>query len=317
MVGVAALIGTTAGLAAAMKQSGVQMIGSAPRARVGDHLPTPPAHQPTVAPTSPSAAADRTAATPRPSSAANGSTSPAGPATEDASQPAEDTNQPTVAVPRPKIPTGNRFVRPTTRFGDADTSPYHIDHVRELQYRLGWAGVYDEPVDGTFGPLTRAAVKRFQRSVGLPVTGVADRATWAVLLQRTVRRPQAVPAVCRSAGWHACYDRTAHQVTLWQGGRIVNTWLVRGGRDTMRTELGTHPVYLRNIDQVSTIYDNAPMPYSQFFFGGQALHGAANMVDPFEGHSHGCINMYIEDAHQLWDLTYDKPLSVTVYGAWS
>lgn len=34
-------------------------------------------------------------------------------------------------------------------------------------------------VDGDFGPVTKRAVESFQRSNGLPVTGVVDRATWA------------------------------------------------------------------------------------------------------------------------------------------
>jgi lipoprotein-anchoring transpeptidase ErfK/SrfK len=40
------------------------------------------------------------------------------------------------------------------------------------------------------------------------------------------------------------------------------------------------------------------------------------MTDPFYGHSHGCVNMYVEDARQLWRLTNGKRLMVTVYGAW-
>jgi hypothetical protein len=40
------------------------------------------------------------------------------------------------------------------------------------------------------------------------------------------------------------------------------------------------------------------------------------MMSPFVDHSHGCVNMYIEDARQLWGLTAAKRLFVTVYGAW-
>jgi peptidoglycan hydrolase-like protein with peptidoglycan-binding domain len=36
-------------------------------------------------------------------------------------------------------------------------------------------------VDGMFGPLTEQATREFQASAGLPVTGVVDAATWAVL----------------------------------------------------------------------------------------------------------------------------------------
>jgi lipoprotein-anchoring transpeptidase ErfK/SrfK len=59
------------------------------------------------------------------------------------------------------------------------------------------------------------------------------------------------------------------------------------------------------------------MPYSQFFSGGEAFHGSATMTDPFTGHSHGCINMYNEDARQLWRLASTVRLAVHVHGAWS
>jgi lipoprotein-anchoring transpeptidase ErfK/SrfK len=59
------------------------------------------------------------------------------------------------------------------------------------------------------------------------------------------------------------------------------------------------------------------MPYAQFFSGGEALHGSRYMVDPFVGHSHGCVNMYVEDARVLWRLTSKHRLMVHVYGRWA
>jgi peptidoglycan hydrolase-like protein with peptidoglycan-binding domain len=44
-------------------------------------------------------------------------------------------------------------------------TPSQVEHVRELQYRLTWAGAYDGPVTGCFGDLTKAAVRRYQRRV--------------------------------------------------------------------------------------------------------------------------------------------------------
>jgi hypothetical protein len=40
-------------------------------------------------------------------------------------------------------------------------------------------------------------------------------------------------------------------------------------------------------------------------------------MDPFVGHSHGCVNFWTEDARQLWNLTSGQRLFVRVYGAWS
>ncbi|MGZ4581315.1 MAG: C40 family peptidase [Nocardioidaceae bacterium] len=50
------------------------------------------------------------------------------------------------------------------------------DTVRALQKRLGV-----RPTSGWFGPLTRAAVKRFQSAHGLAATGVVDERTWRAL----------------------------------------------------------------------------------------------------------------------------------------
>jgi Putative peptidoglycan binding domain/L,D-transpeptidase catalytic domain len=209
-----------------------------------------------------------------------------------------------------------RFAREFTRRGDRDASTSDIEHVRELQYRLRWAGVYKGPVTGTFAKKTQRAVKRFQRRSHLEVTGTANVRTWKKLIPRTVRGRADIPPRCKRSGWHACYDRKRHQVTLWKNGTLWNSWLVRGGSSSHATRVGRFEVFYRDKDHVSSLYDS-PMPHSQFLSGGQAFHGSSLMMDPFVGHSHGCVNMYREDARQLWQLTSKRPLKVRVYGAWS
>jgi len=220
------------------------------------------------------------------------------------------------AGPQHRFTMRDRFAREIVREGMSDQGVYKIAHVRELQYRLRWARVYRGPVTGTFGSMTKTAVQRYQRREGLTAYGVANHATWAHLLRDTIRKRGQIPRICRRAGWHACYDRSMHQVVLLQDGDYRNTWLVRGGASDRQTRIGTHTVYYRDVDHKSATYDGSPMPYAQFFDGGEALHGSGFMTDPFYDHSHGCINMYIEDARQLWMLTSKKPLIVTVYGAW-
>lgn len=53
-------------------------------------------------------------------------------------------------------------------------------HVSHLQRRLISAG-FAVATDGDFGPITERAVRAFQKSKGLPVSGIVDAATWATL----------------------------------------------------------------------------------------------------------------------------------------
>jgi peptidoglycan hydrolase-like protein with peptidoglycan-binding domain len=80
------------------------------------------------------------------------------------------------------------FSREVVRRGDADTDPYHIEHVYEVQRRLKRLGLFDATPNGRFGPVTEAAVKTFQRRNGLAPTGVVG------YRRRAARPPDGTPA---------------------------------------------------------------------------------------------------------------------------
>ncbi|AKG20661.1 peptidoglycan-binding domain-containing protein [Calothrix sp. 336/3] len=50
--------------------------------------------------------------------------------------------------------------------------------VKKVQERLAIAGYYNYILEGDFGSRTEAAVKEFQKAVGLPVDGVIAERTW-------------------------------------------------------------------------------------------------------------------------------------------
>ena len=52
---------------------------------------------------------------------------------------------------------------------------------REIQQALKNAGFYQGAMDGKMGPMTRDAIKEFQRINGLPDDGVVGRRTWGKL----------------------------------------------------------------------------------------------------------------------------------------
>jgi lysozyme len=64
---------------------------------------------------------------------------------------------------------------------DKDNTPVS-SIVRDFQKSLRDKSFYHDNLDGDFGVNTEQATKAFQQSVGLPVTGVIDEATWQQLL---------------------------------------------------------------------------------------------------------------------------------------
>jgi len=58
----------------------------------------------------------------------------------------------------------------------------HSEVVRNLQYKLTKLGHYDDGIDGVYGLLTEHAIKGFQSSHNITVTGSADQATMKQLV---------------------------------------------------------------------------------------------------------------------------------------
>ena len=65
-----------------------------------------------------------------------------------------------------------------------------VQRVKELQRELAGQGFAPGPEDGRYGPRTTEAVKRFQRSTGLPDDGVADHTTLEALHRPKPTQPQ-------------------------------------------------------------------------------------------------------------------------------
>jgi hypothetical protein len=266
--------------------------------------PTPTDSPASPAPTSATPSPTATTPTAAPTATASPSTSTAAPVTATA------TATPLTFAGYPQ------FYRASIKQGDQDVDVYHIKNVRELQYRLRWAGVYTGPVTGYFGSLTKGGVVAFQQKWQLPVTGQVDLRTWQTLIWKTTKRLYAVPSVCKQSGWHSCYDRASHQLFGFYSGKLWNVWLVRGGSYAEQTDVGTWEVYARYVQKISSLYGTL-MYYFQKYHGGEGIHGSTTMIDPFVGHSYGCVNMYIPDSKVLWNMTLNRRHVVTVYGAWS
>jgi N-acetylmuramoyl-L-alanine amidase len=59
-------------------------------------------------------------------------------------------------------------------------------YVWDLQHRLQQLGLYQQHMDGYFGPITQQAVHQFQQNAGLTVDGTVGSETWNVLRENTL-----------------------------------------------------------------------------------------------------------------------------------
>lgn len=176
--------------------------------------------------------------------------------------------------------------------------------VKALQRRLIKADVLgSQYATGYFGPKTTAAVKRFQRRVGLSASGRVTRTTWRKLVQRTgtIRISSSssvsgsssgrIDARCRTSGRVLCIDKTRDKLYYLNNSQVIKTMDARFGCARTRTREGRFSVFRKSRHHYSSIY-KTPMPYAMFFSGGQAVHYSADFAARgYNGCSHGCVNI--------------------------
>ena len=107
----------------------------------------------------------------------------------------------------------------------------------------------------------------------------------------------------------ACVDLTNSLAWIQSGGRIVYGPVpITSGRPGYRTASGSFAVYWKDKDHKSSIFNDAPMPNSVFFDGGNAFHEGSLYVP-----SHGCIHLSWAASEYFYN-TLDYGDSVVVFG---
>lgn len=156
--------------------------------------------------------------------------------------------------------------------------------VRKVQAKVGVAQ------DGILGPITCNAIKSYQCTKNLSVDGIVGPNTWGIMQGNTPPR-----------GVRICADLNNQKLWLSKNGvRTYTAERMRSGDRRLSqsepTKTGNHRVYYKDIDHISSIF-GSPMPYSMFFYGGQAIHESTFRTPG----SHGCINVTHNDAKKLWN----------------
>ncbi len=133
--------------------------------------------------------------------------------------------------------------------------------------------------------------------------GLAGAAVVAIALSMLSMPPQACADVL------VRIDKSSQRMSVMVNGEHRYTWAVSTG--IYGTPSGSfRPQSLKRYHR-STIYNNAPMPYSIFYDGNFAIHGTTHVAQLGGPASRGCIRLHPSNAAVLFSLVQREGLGNT------
>ena len=194
--------------------------------------------------------------------------------------------------------------------------------VAETQFLLRSHGYSPGPLDGGYGALSVAAVRRFQRHSALEVDGVVGPATLASLDGERADGPGGLTwgeaGHARAARRLVIIRRDAHRLYFYKGARPLRVFTVGTGGTWTPTPRGRFRIvskyrrpwwyppdsnWAKDLDPIPPGPEN---PLGTRWMGlsvpGVGIHGTPNPASVGYSISHGCIRMKSRDAESLFRL---------------
>ncbi|MEU5320607.1 L,D-transpeptidase family protein [Streptomyces sp. NPDC021056] len=156
-------------------------------------------------------------------------------------------------------------------------------------------------VDGKQSKADCKAIRAFQVKQKIkPAIGFAGPVTWSRMQYLSAKKNPNAAKKCPVRTYRvACVDLDRQITWVQKGEKVVfGPVPMRSGRAGYKTRTGWFKIYWKHKNHVSTLY-HQPMPYAQFFSGGQAFHAVYGSIFTTVG-SMGCVNLRIGDARKLW-----------------
>ena len=88
-------------------------------------------------------------------------------------------------------------------------------------------------------------------------------------------------------------------------------WRISSARAGYHTPRGSYRATRIARTYFSKKYDNAPMPYSVFFYGGYAIHGTGHLSALGRPASHGCVRLHPSNALSFYEMVAEYGQSRT------
>src|SRR4051794_27719071 len=105
-----------------------------------------------------------------------------------------------------------------------------------------------------------------------------------------------------SANVEAVVNISTQRIYVSVDGDRYAVWKVSTARRGYYTPRGSFRPRLLKVMHYSSKYENSPMPYSVFFYGGYAIHGTGYVSRLGSPASHGCVRLHTVNAANFFYL---------------
>lgn len=112
-----------------------------------------------------------------------------------------------------------------------------------------------------------------------------------------------LPVLGAAAPLIAKVDISSQTMTVIQNGQVAYRWPVSTARSGKYTPRGSWTAKWLSKNHKSSLYNNAPMPYSIFFSGNYAIHGTNQIRRLGRPASAGCVRLHPDHAAVLFNMT--------------
>ncbi|MEP5153966.1 L,D-transpeptidase [Planktotalea sp.] len=111
-----------------------------------------------------------------------------------------------------------------------------------------------------------------------------------------------MPILASAASLVAKVDVSSQTMTVIRHGEVIYRWPVSTARKGKVTPRGSYSPKFLSRHHKSSLYNNAPMPYSIFFRGNYAVHGTNQTSRLGSPVSAGCVRLHTDNAAKLFAL---------------
>ncbi|ACV64339.1 ErfK/YbiS/YcfS/YnhG family protein [Desulfofarcimen acetoxidans DSM 771] len=182
--------------------------------------------------------------------------------------------------------------------------------VQELQEQLMDLGLYEDKIDGVFGPSTAQAVQALQEKHGVKTDGIVNVTIWAMLLsehgatvtQKESPPPQGKPSIV--------VDTVNRTLTVFIDNEPYRQYYVAVGKPETPTPIGSWTVVRKAMNWgtgFGTRWIGLNVPWGIF-----GIHGTNKPYSIGGYESHGCIRMHNSNVEAIYPLiSVGTPVYIT------